>query len=176
MSDVMTKDGYGRLTGPTTLQIQRRLPGPIERVWGYLTDGELRRRWLAAGEMELKLGASFELVWRNDELSEAPDSRPDGMPVENRMTCEITQLDPPRLLGFTWRGSGDVVFELEPMHGEVLLTVTHHKLPDRPTLLKVAAGWHTHLDLLVAQARGEKPGAFWSTWSRLHEAYGERLP
>ena len=38
-------DGHGRLVEPTTLEIQRLLPGPIERVWAYLTDDALRRQW-----------------------------------------------------------------------------------------------------------------------------------
>src|SRR5262249_41272244 len=36
----MTPDAYGVLTEPATLKIQRLLPGPIERVWAYLTKGE----------------------------------------------------------------------------------------------------------------------------------------
>ena len=66
-------DAYGALIEPTTLKIQRLLPGPIERVWAYLTDSDLRRQWLAAGEMEMKVGAPFELVWRNDELTDPPE-------------------------------------------------------------------------------------------------------
>ena len=57
-------DPHGVLAAPGTLTIRRLLPGPIERVWAYLTDGELRRKWLAAGQMELMAGAPFELVWR----------------------------------------------------------------------------------------------------------------
>ncbi len=34
---------YGVVTAPGTVRIQRLLPGPIERIWAYLTDGELRR-------------------------------------------------------------------------------------------------------------------------------------
>jgi len=57
MTDLATLDAYGVLTEPATLKIQRLLPGaPIERVWAYLTEGELRRKWLAAGEMEMKVG------------------------------------------------------------------------------------------------------------------------
>jgi uncharacterized protein YndB with AHSA1/START domain len=44
------------------LRIQRLLPGPIERVWAYLTESDLRRQWLASGTMQLQPGASFELV------------------------------------------------------------------------------------------------------------------
>ena len=36
-------DAYGTLIEPATLKIERLLPGPIERVWAYLTDSELRR-------------------------------------------------------------------------------------------------------------------------------------
>jgi uncharacterized protein YndB with AHSA1/START domain len=50
------------LTEPATLKIQRLLPGPIERVWAFLTESELRRKWLAAGQMEMKVGARFELL------------------------------------------------------------------------------------------------------------------
>src|SRR5512132_2001373 len=78
MIDWTTKDAYGVLVEPTTLKIERVLPGPIERVWSYLTDSEMRRKWLASGEMELAVGAPFELVWRNDELTDPPGQRPDG--------------------------------------------------------------------------------------------------
>ena len=64
MNQRMTPDAFGVLIEPATLKIQRLLPGPIERVWAYLTQSELRRQWLAAGDMEMKVGAPFELVWR----------------------------------------------------------------------------------------------------------------
>src|SRR6185369_2273321 len=64
--------GYGTLIEPATLKIERLLPGPIERIWSYLTDGDMRRKWLAAGKMELKVGAPFELVWRHAELTDPP--------------------------------------------------------------------------------------------------------
>ncbi len=156
MTDLKTEGGYGVLTEPATLTIQRLLPGPIERVWAYLTEGELRRQWLAAGEMELKVGAPFEFVWRNDELSDPPGKRPAGFSEEHRMQSRITELDPPRKLSFTWQGSGDVSFELEPRGDRVLLTVIHRRLPNRATLLKVGPGWHNHLDVLVACATGKK--------------------
>ena len=49
MTDLATVDPYGVLTEPATLTIQRFLPGPVERVWAYLTESDLRRKWLAAG-------------------------------------------------------------------------------------------------------------------------------
>ena len=76
MTDAIEPGAYGALTEPATLTIQRRLPGPIERVWAYLTDSDLRKQWLASGTMPLQHGASFELVWRNHELTNPPGQRP----------------------------------------------------------------------------------------------------
>jgi uncharacterized protein YndB with AHSA1/START domain len=176
MTELATLDAYGELIEPATLKIQRLLPGPIERCWAYLTESELRRKWLAAGHMEMKVGAPFELVWRNDELNEPPSRRPPGFPAEHRMQSRITELEPPRKLAFTFGGSGDVSFELEPRGDQVLLTLIHRRLPDRATLLKVTAGWHMHLDVLVARARGKEPALFWEGWSRLQKEYDRRLP
>ncbi|MET0743961.1 MAG: SRPBCC family protein [Microvirga sp.] len=168
--------GYGVLTEPATLTIERLLPGPIERCWAYLTDGDLRRQWLAAGAMTMAVGSPFELVWRNDELTDPPSERPAGFPEEHRMQSRITELDPPRKLTFTWAGSGDVSFALEPRGDRVLLTVTHRRLPDRSTLLNVSAGWHAHLDTLVVRMNDGKAGSFWESWARLKAEYDRRLP
>jgi uncharacterized protein YndB with AHSA1/START domain len=176
MTEPAKLDAFGVLTEPTTVKIQRLLPGPIERIWAYLTENQLRRKWLAAGEMEMTVGAPFELVWHNDELTSPPGQRPPGFREEYRMRSRITDLDPPRRLTFAWEGSGDVTFELEPKGKEVLLTVIHRRLPDRSTLLKVSAGWHMHLDILVARATHKEPTPFWDGWSRLEKEYDRRLP
>jgi uncharacterized protein YndB with AHSA1/START domain len=176
MTTLAAPDAYGTLTEPATLRIQRLLPGPIERVWAYLTDSDLRRKWLASGEMDLKVGAPFELVWRNNELTNPPGSRPDGFGDEHRMQSRITELDPPRRLSFTWGNSGDVTFELEPKDHKVLLTVIHRRLPDRGTMLMVGAGWHMHLDVLVARVSGTETEPFWDGWTRLKTDYDRRLP
>ena len=176
MTPRVIPDPYGVLTEPATLLIQRLLPGPVERVWAYLTESDLRRQWLASGRMELKVGAPFELVWRNDELTDPPGKRPPGFAEEHRMQSRITELDAPRRLAFAWCNSGDVSFELEPEGDQVLLTVIHRQLPDRLTLRRVGPGWHSHLDLLVARATGKVPTPFWDGWTRLEQEYDRRLP
>ncbi|MCP4619980.1 MAG: SRPBCC family protein [Bradyrhizobium sp.] len=176
MNAPASRDAYGTLIEPTTLKIQRLLPGPIERVWAYITDGELRRKWLAAGQMQMKAGTAFEFVWRNDELSDPPGKRPDGFAEEHRMQGKITELDPPRRISFTWRDSGDVTIELEQKDKDVLLTLIHRRLPNRNTMMMVGAGWHMHLDVLVARVRGEPPPPFWDGWLKLKQDYDRRLP
>lgn len=176
MNELATPEAYGALIEPATLKIQRILPGPIERVWAYLTESDLRRQWLAAGRMEMKVGAPFELVWRNDELTNPPGQRPPGFSEEHRMESRIIELAPPRKLAFTFGEFGEVSFELEPAGDRVLLTLIHRRLPNRETSLKVGAGWHAHLDILVARVTGEEPQPFWDEWVRLREDYDRRLP
>lgn len=176
MNDLSPTTVYGSLTEPATLTIQRYLPGPVERIWAYLTESGLRRKWLAAGEMRLEPGAPFEFVWRNDELTDPPGPRPEGFDAEHRMQSHVVEVDPPHGLTIAWRNSGDVTFTLEPKGERVLLTIVHRRLPDRPTMLNVGAGWHMHLDTLVARASGTEPAPFWEGWLRLKAEYDKRLP
>ena len=171
-------EAYGELIEPATLKLQRRLPGPVERIWAYLTESDLRRQWLASGDMQMKADAPFELVWRNNELTDPPGARPEGFGDEHRMKSRIVEADPPRKLVFTWgEQGGSVSFELEPRGSDVLLTVIHRRLPDdRAISLKIRAGWHAHLDVLVARASGSEPEAFWDGWSRLRTEYDRRMP
>jgi uncharacterized protein YndB with AHSA1/START domain len=176
MNDIAAISAYGVVTEPATIRIERLLPGSIDRVWAYLTQSELRRRWLASGDMEMKAGSSFELVWRNDELTDPPGKRPEGFGEEHRMQSRITELDPPRKMTFTWGERGEVSFELEAMGGDVLLTVIHRRISDRANMLMIGAGWHMHLDILAARLTGTKTEPFWDGWERLKKEYEPRIP
>ena len=166
---------YGVVIAPQTVCLQRQLAGPIERVWAYLTESDLRRQWLASGEMEAREGASFELTWRNDELTDPPGRKPEGFGEEHRMQSTITAFDAPRHLAFTW-GDGEVDITLEPKGNGVLLTLVHRGISDHRNLLMIGAGWHMHLNVLVARAEGTQPEPFWDGWQRLHAEYAHRIP
>jgi len=168
-------DDYGTISEGSTLTIQRWLPGPVERIWTYLTDSDLRRKWLAAGDIRLAPGAALELVWRNDELSEPSDVRPAGFPDEQRMASQVIAVDPMRMLTIAW-GKGDVTFQLTPKGDRVLLTLTHRGLDDYAARTMIAAGWHMHLDILVARVLDKDAKSFWSGWTQLRETYEARLP
>jgi uncharacterized protein YndB with AHSA1/START domain len=176
MTELATLDGYSRLIDPTTLQIKRLLPGPAERIWDYLTNGELRRKWFAAGDMTLIAGAPFELVWRNDELTDPPGPRPEGYSVENRMQSRIIEVDPPHMLTFAWGDSGSTVtFTLAPKGSETLLTIIHRGVAERSSALSFGSGWHAHLDVLTSVLTGRKAAPFWDEIARLRADYAERL-
>ena len=178
MNELAPMDAHGTLIEPATLKIQRLLPGPIERVWAYLTESDLRRQWMAAGEMEMRVGAPVTYTWRNDELTSPPGQRPAGFAEEHSMLSRIIALDPPRKLVISWgEKEGEVTFTLEPAGKKILLTVIHRRLPDdRAVKLSICAGWHMHLDVLVARISGTEIGPFWDGWSRLKGEYDPHLP
>ncbi|MDQ2634815.1 MAG: SRPBCC family protein [Pseudomonadota bacterium] len=174
-------NAFGTVTDPDTVRIERLLPGPPERIWAYLTESEKRSRWLAAGAMELVPGGHVEHVFRNSELTRndvpapAKYAREAG---EVTMHGRVVECRPQRLLSYVWGDSPDasqVTFELTPQGEKVLLTVTHRRIPNRDTMLSIAAGWHTHLDILADRLAGREPAGFWVTHTRLEAEYGRRI-
>ncbi|MFN0263150.1 SRPBCC family protein [Tepidamorphus sp. 3E244] len=174
MNAVQEFDAYARLEDDSTLVIQRWLPGPAERIWNYLTDSDLRAKWLAAGDMDMAGGSEFEFVWRNDDLSDEDDKRPEGFGADHRMTSRVISAEPPRRLVIGW-GKGDVTFELEPRGERVLLTLTHRGLSADMSRTMIGAGWHTHLDILVDIADGARHPSFWSEWKKRRTEYETRF-
>lgn len=172
----MHMDDYGTTPEPRAIRFERLLPGPVELVWEYLTDPDKRGTWLAKGPMELAVGGAVELRFHHADLSaEATPERMRGEDHVNR--GQITRCEPPFLLAFTWNdatGDSEVEFELRPRGDDVLLVLTHRRLAEAE-LQEVAAGWHAHLGILGARIGGDEPWPFWTTWTRLHRAYGERL-
>ena len=169
---------YGVVTEPGTVRLERRLPGPIDRVWRHLTDAELRGRWLATGPLEPRVGGTVELHFRNNDLSagEGPPEKYRAVACDATVAGRVTSWEPPRRLGFTWAGDSEVTFELSPEEAGVRLVVTHRRLAARDAMLSVSAGWHTHLDILKDRLEGEAPRPFWSNHTRLQAEYERLLP
>jgi uncharacterized protein YndB with AHSA1/START domain len=169
---------YGVVTDAGTLRLERVLPGPIERVWAYLTESEKRGKWLATGSMDLRAGGAVELIFHHADLSAektAPEKfkkYAEGHVLHGR----ITACDPPRLLSYTFGDAEEVIFELSPRGKDVLLVVTHRRLADRTIMVSVASGWHSHLAILIDNLNGDAPRPFWSTLTRIKAEYQRRLP
>lgn len=176
MKTMTGNDPFAALVEPATLRIERRLPGPLERVWECLTRSELRARWLAAGEMDLRPGAPFTFTWRNDDLSASASERPAGTPEVMTMESRIIEARAPVRLVFSWGESGEVAIDLSPDGNEVLLCLVHRRIAEATDRLMIAAGWHMHLDILRAVLADETPPSFWAGWMTLKEVYAERLP
>lgn len=172
---------YGVVTEPGTVRLERVLPGPIERVWAYLTESEKRGKWLAPGQMEMRVGGRTELTFENSKLSARPQPTPEQY---QKYECvgfagRITRLDPPRVLSYTWGekwgGDSEVTFELTPRGKDVIMVLTHRRLGDRASMVSVASGWHTHVGILIDVLNGRDPPGFWSTHARLEAEYEKRI-
>ncbi len=175
--DTTPESAYAVLTEPTTLTLRRQLPGPVERVWAYLTDSKLRGQWLASGVMDLTAGTEFPLTWRNDELTYPPGQRPEGFPGVHTNSNRLLAVEPDRRLSFAFATYGEVTFELKAEGRDVLLTMIHRGITDRGLLLIVAPSWHNHLDLLVDRLAGRAPDEpYWNKMARLRAEYERRMP
>ncbi|TWG91351.1 uncharacterized protein YndB with AHSA1/START domain [Mesorhizobium sp. J18] len=172
-------NAYGVQTASDTVRVERLLPGPIERVWAYLTDSEKRKKWLAGGEMELRAGGRVNLFFHHSEITFEPTpERFKFMEKGIHSQCEVTEFDPPRLLAMTWPDDGhasEVMFELFPEGDKVLLVLTHRKLPGKAEMANVSSGWHAHLAVLAALLEGREASGFWSSVIRLEDEYKKRF-
>ena len=184
-----THDSPALFPAPGEVCFLRLLPGPIERVWEFLTDPEKRGRWLASGPMELRVGGKVSLQFHHATLTPQPVPEPvpekyQAMITDRGEACDftgtVTRCEPPHVLAYTWgesKGSrSEVTFKLTPEGRQVWLALTHHRLGDDPSQLAgVASGWHTHLAILGAKLAGETPPPFWATQSRHEATYAAQL-
>jgi uncharacterized protein YndB with AHSA1/START domain len=180
MKQVIDNDAYGKILESGAVRFERILPGPIERVWDYITVPEKRATWLAGGEMELHVGGRVTLEFHNATLAPQGEPVPDWLkPYTGPLTNpgRITQLAPPYLLGFTWGDAGngspasEVVFELKAQGKSVMLALTHRRLTSNTEGLMVSCGWHVHTGVLVAVLNGEPKPPYWSKFDQVQAHY-----
>ncbi len=171
-------NAHGKMIAPDTIRFERLLPGPVSRVWEYITDAEKRRKWLAKGEMELSAGGEYTLYFKHAELSDEQDTPPEKyremVETGHSFSGTVLQCDPPHLIAFTWGDGSEVTIELREQNQDnaVLLILTHRKLsPKANVRISVASGWHTHLGILAAVLNGVSPKGFWEIHNQMEKEY-----
>jgi uncharacterized protein YndB with AHSA1/START domain len=182
MNQEMTMSEYGERIAPGAVRFRRVLPGPIERVWSYLTESDKRAQWFCAGETELRVGGRTEMLFDHRRLSPHPDDAPPakyaGMPDRPSYTGQVTRCEPPRVLAYTWHEQDDeseVHIELREQGDQVVLVLTHTQLRTREDEIGVLGGWHAHLDILDDVLNGRVPGPFWKHFTPIELEYESRV-
>ena len=171
-------NAYGRFVDANTVKFERLLPGPIERVWGYLTEADKRAKWLCGGETELSVGGIVDMKFNNASLSGGSDiERPDkykDMPECVSFSGSVTRCEPPHVIAHTWEFDGEpseVCYELTAIEDRVRLVLTHTRLNNAEMMLSVCGGWHAHLDILIDVLDGTEPQLFWPLHTELENKY-----
>lgn len=189
MRTLLDKDGV--LLDASTIRFERLLPGPIERIWAYLTESEKRKLWIAAGDFELHKGGKTQMSFHHKNISKknstVPGAGTAGLSESDvqfmkkvheeghSFSGEVLAVEVPRLLTMTWGDHSEVTFELtEQANGEVLLTLTHRKLT-ASDLKNVSPGWHAHLAILADRLNDREPGDFWAIWLEARKHYAEKF-
>jgi uncharacterized protein YndB with AHSA1/START domain len=174
-------DAHGISPEKGTLRIERLLPGPIERVWAYLTEPDKRAQWFAGGPMELREGGAMRLSFNHANLTPHEEATPEeyaGKACGGSAPGRVLRCEAPRLLAFTF-GDGEtpseVLIELAPRGSDVLLTLVHSRIADSDSLQGFGSGWHTHLGILVDKLNGRIPKPFWATHAALRKSYAAAL-
>jgi len=170
-----TNDQLGKFTSKAEVRLVRTLPGPIERIWEYLTDPVKRALWFAGGPMEPRQGGKMKLHFQHKKI--APHETPPAQFKEVHetgfeMPGTILRWEPPRVLSYTFDEDSEVTFELTPKGKDVVLLLIHRAgRIDAPSLAGYGSGWHTHFALLLALLNEQPVPPFWATHTRLKVEY-----
>lgn len=163
---------------PDTIRLERTLDAPIETVWRYLTEAELRSRWFMGGTDATGAG-EFELLVDHDRLSDDAVRYPESYASSKGATWteKVLRFDPPRLLETTFQGgkNGTVTYELHAEGDRTRLVLTHSGIVSPVGAQDFGSGWNSHLTVLEERLAGRSVKDFWALHKQSKEAVAKAL-
>ena len=149
------------------LRFERLLDAPVETVWRYLVDSDLRARWFMGGAIDPRPGGSIEFVFDHDKLSDNPVPTPERFAGNKGKSWHetILRIEPPHLLSMTFQSGagGAATFTLEPVgEGRTRLVLRHTGLNGPDDARNFGGGWLAHLAVLQARIAGRPVPDFWA--------------
>jgi uncharacterized protein YndB with AHSA1/START domain len=145
-------------------RIERTLEHDREAVWKMLTDSSLLPQWLAPGDLSLRKGGAARLHF--------PES---GTNVDS----VVTEVDPPRLIEYSWSGAGEPD---RPLRWEAVATPRGTRLsltlaiPDSEDIARTCAGWEAHMEMFAAAMEGVPIKFPFERFKVAREAYRALVP
>ena len=163
---------------PDTIRLERVLDAPIETVWRYLTEAELRRQWFMGGTSATGVGA-FDLLVDHDNLSDGDVPYPESYASSKGATWteQVSRFEPPHLLETTFQGgkNGTVRYELSADGEQTRLVLTHSGIVSPVGAMDFGSGWTSHLAVLEARLAGRGVKDFWALHAQSREAVKQAL-
>lgn len=149
------------------LRFDRTLDAPIDTVWRYLIEPDLRARWFMGGATEPHVGGKFGLTFDHDRLSDGDAPMPEkyAKNIGHSWFETIERIEPPHVLAFTWDNgdAGSILIELTPIdEGRTRLVLTHSGLRGPEDAANFGGGWGSHLDVLERRIAGKPVENFWA--------------
>ena len=145
-------------------RIERTLEHDQQAVWRMLTDSSLLPQWLAPGDLALSKGGAARLNF--------PES---GTNVES----VVTDVDPPRLIEYSWSGPGEpdrpLRWEAVATPGGTRLSLTLG-IPDSEDIARTCAGWEAHMEMFAAAMEGVPIKFPFERFKAAREAYRTLVP
>lgn len=164
---------------PDTLRIEKMLEAPVETVWRWLVDPELRARWFAGGT-PIEATGDFELEFDHDGLSDDAVPYPEEFAKYKgiRAREQVVRCEPPRLLAFSWGGGkeGTATFELSPVGNRTRLVLTHTGITGPGPLASFGSGWMSHLTALQRRLAGQPVRDFWALFDSASASVKAQMP
>ena len=159
MAETQTEDRAPiRRIAPDTIRLERVLDAPVETVWLYLTQAELRKQWFMGGS-DARPDGEFDLLVDHDRLSEDK-----GVPYPESYaafkgatwTEKVLRFEPPRFLETTFQSgkNGVVTYELSPEGEKTRLVLTHSRFATVESRDSHAQGWDKILESLAKFVEG----------------------
>ena len=139
-----------------TVHFERWIDAAIDAVWDAISTDEGLEAWLAPAKVNLAPDGEVQVDFGEDGLAGGA----------------IIELVPGQVLEYNWGFPGEpdsiLRIELEASEGGTTLRLNHRLLPSDQAV-GYGAGWHAHIDQLVAVVTGQEV----SDWM---ERFTELLP
>ena len=165
-------------TAPDTIRMERMLDAPVDTVWRYLTEAELRAQWFAGGT-DARADGELELLFDHDQLSAEEVPYPEEYAKYKGAASreKVVRFEPPRVLAFTFGEGkqGVATFELFPDGQRTRLVLTHSRIQSPTGFQDFGSGWTSHLTVLEEKLAGRSVADFWALHEQSRDAVAKAL-
>lgn len=164
---------------PDAIRLERMLDAPVETVWRYLTEAELREQWFMGGT-DARPDSEFDLIVDHEKLSDEKNIPYPENYSQFKGTVwreKVLRFDPPRLLETTFQGgkNGTVTYELKPEGEQTRLVLTHSGIVSGTGAQDFGGGWTSHLSVLAEKLGGRSVRNFWALHAQSKEDVARAL-